>query len=43
MKCGYARVSTDERYPAVQLIAANKIECETVFKDDPPPLPHYAA
>src|ERR1019366_5126331 len=34
MKYGYARVSTDDQTPALQLAALNKTGCKTVFKDD---------
>jgi DNA invertase Pin-like site-specific DNA recombinase len=34
MKCGYARVSTDEQIPALQLAALKKVGCKTVFKDE---------
>ena len=34
MKHGYARVSTDDQTPALQLAALNKAGCKTVFKDD---------
>jgi DNA invertase Pin-like site-specific DNA recombinase len=34
MKYGYARVSTDDQTPALQLAALNKAGCKTVFKDD---------
>jgi len=34
MKCGYARVSTDEQTPALQLAALKKAGCKTIFKDD---------
>src|ERR1035438_9436852 len=34
MKYGYARVSTDDQNPALQLEALRKIGCKTVFKDD---------
>ena len=34
MKYGYARVSTDDQNPALQLTALQKAGCKTVFKDD---------
>jgi DNA invertase Pin-like site-specific DNA recombinase len=34
MKYGYARVSTDDQTPALQLAALEKAGCKTVFKDD---------
>jgi len=34
MKYGYARVSTDDQNPALQLSALKKAGCKTVFKDD---------
>jgi hypothetical protein len=34
MKYGYARVSTDDQNPALQLAALQKAGCKTVFKDD---------
>jgi len=34
MKYGYARVSTDDQTPALQLVALKKAGCKTVFKDD---------
>jgi DNA invertase Pin-like site-specific DNA recombinase len=34
MKYGYARVSTDDQTPALQLAALKKVGCTTVFKDD---------
>ena len=34
MKYGYARVSTDDQNPALQLAALKKAGCKTVFKDD---------
>ncbi len=33
MKYGYARVSTDDQNPALQLAALKKDGCETIFKD----------
>jgi DNA invertase Pin-like site-specific DNA recombinase len=33
MKIGYARVSTDEQNPALQLAALEKAGCEKVYKD----------
>jgi DNA invertase Pin-like site-specific DNA recombinase len=32
MKYGYARVSTDDQNPALQLAALKKAVCQTVFK-----------
>ena len=34
MKYGYARVSTDDQNPALQLAALKKAGCQTVFKDE---------
>src|ERR1035438_8463908 len=34
MKYGYARVSTDDQSPALQLAALKKDGCKTIFKDD---------
>ena len=34
MKYGYARVSTDDQNPALQLSALNRAGCKTVFKDE---------
>ena len=34
MKYGYARVSTDDQIPALQLAALKKAGCKTIFKDD---------
>ena len=34
MKYGYARVSTDDQTPALQLAAPKKAGCKIVFKDD---------
>ena len=34
MKYGYARVSTDDQTPALQLAALKKAGCQTVFKDE---------
>src|SRR5271163_4196610 len=34
MKFGYARVSTDDQNPALQLAALKKAGCQTVFKDE---------
>ena len=34
MKYGYARVSTDDQNPALQLAALKKAACKTVFKDE---------
>jgi DNA invertase Pin-like site-specific DNA recombinase len=34
MKYGYARVSTDDQTPALQLAALKKAGCKSVFKDD---------
>ena len=33
MKYGYARVSTEDQNPAMQLAALKKAGCKTVFKD----------
>jgi len=33
-KYGYARVSTDDQNPALQLAALQKAGCKTVFKDE---------
>src|ERR1700689_521775 len=33
MKYGYARVSTDDQNPALQLAALKKAGCKTLFKD----------
>src|ERR1017187_9569812 len=33
MKYGYARVSTDDQSPALQLAALQKAGCKTIFKD----------
>jgi DNA invertase Pin-like site-specific DNA recombinase len=33
-KYGYARVSTDDQTPALQLAALKKAGCKTIFKDD---------
>ena len=33
-KYGYARVSTDDQNPALQLVALKKAGCKTVFKDE---------
>src|SRR5271163_4092497 len=33
MKYGYARVSTDDQNPALQLAALKKAGCKTIFKD----------
>src|SRR5665213_2048606 len=33
MKYGYARVSTDDQNPALQLAALKKDGCKTIFKD----------
>jgi len=33
MKCGSARVSTEDQTPALQLAALKKAGCKTVFKD----------
>jgi DNA invertase Pin-like site-specific DNA recombinase len=32
MKCGYARVSTEDQNPAMQFAALEKAGCKTVFK-----------
>jgi DNA invertase Pin-like site-specific DNA recombinase len=32
VKSGYARVSTDDQIPVLQLAALNKAGCKTVFK-----------
>src|ERR1700685_4088700 len=34
MKYGYARVSTDDQTPALQLAALKKARCKTIFEDD---------
>ena len=34
MKYGYARVSTEDQNPAMQLTALKKAGCKTVFKDE---------
>jgi hypothetical protein len=34
MKYGYARVSTDDQNPAMQLVALKKAGCKTLFKDE---------
>ena len=34
MKYGYARVSTDDQTPALQLAALKKAGCKTIFKDE---------
>ena len=34
MKYGYARVSTDDQNPALQLAALKKAGCQAVFKDE---------
>ena len=34
MKYGYARVSTDDQNPALQLEELKKAGCQTVFKDE---------
>ena len=34
MKYGYARVSTDDQTPALQLAALKKAGCSTIFNDD---------
>jgi DNA invertase Pin-like site-specific DNA recombinase len=34
MKIGYARVSTDDQKPALQLDALKRADCEKVFKDE---------
>jgi DNA invertase Pin-like site-specific DNA recombinase len=34
MKYGYARVSTDDQNPALQLAALKKAACKTIFKDE---------
>ena len=34
MKFGYARVSTDEQTPALQLAALRNAGCKAIFKDD---------
>ena len=33
MKYGYARVSTDDQSPALQLAALKQAGCKTIFKD----------
>jgi DNA invertase Pin-like site-specific DNA recombinase len=37
MKYGYARVSTNDQTPALQLAALKKAGCKTVFKDEGAP------
>jgi DNA invertase Pin-like site-specific DNA recombinase len=34
MKYGYARVSTEDQNPALQLAALRRAGCKTVFKDE---------
>src|SRR5436305_9114397 len=34
MKYGYARVSTDDQTPALQLAALKRAGCKTIFKDE---------
>jgi hypothetical protein len=34
VKYGYARVSTDDQTPPLQLAALKKVGCKTIFKDD---------
>ena len=34
MKYGYARISTEDQNPAMQLAALKKVGCKTVFKDE---------
>ena len=34
MKYGYARVSTDDQSPALQLTALKRAGCKTIFKDE---------
>ena len=34
MKYGYARVSTEDQNPALQLAALQRASCKTVFKDE---------
>jgi DNA invertase Pin-like site-specific DNA recombinase len=34
MKYGYARVSTEDQNPALQLSALKKVECQKIFKDE---------
>jgi DNA invertase Pin-like site-specific DNA recombinase len=34
MKYGYARVSTDDQTPALQLAALKQAGCKPIFKDD---------
>ena len=34
MKYGYARVSTGDQSPALQIAALKKAGCKTVFKDE---------
>jgi DNA invertase Pin-like site-specific DNA recombinase len=34
MKSGYARVSTDDQDPNIELAALKKAGCKTIFKDE---------
>ena len=34
MKCGYARVSTDDQSAALQLACLKRAGCKTLFKDE---------
>jgi hypothetical protein len=36
MKCGYARVSTDDQSPAPQLTGLKRTRCRTIFKNEGP-------
>jgi hypothetical protein len=37
VKYGYARVSTDDENPALQLAALNKAGCQSVYRDEGAP------